>query len=94
MIGGVELALQQRTVSEYPRELVIVARDARGGETEVYRGGTLVMVGRSLVSSPAAPAIRIEWEPRETRELRIEATGRSACCRWSVHELRLLAPVR
>ncbi|MBK7973733.1 MAG: hypothetical protein IPK07_10825 [Deltaproteobacteria bacterium] len=94
VIGGVELALQQRTVSEYPRELVIVARDARGGETEVYRGGTLVMLGRSLVSSPAAPAIRIEWEPRETRELRIEATGRSACCRWSVHELRLLAPVR
>lgn len=93
-IAGVELALDQRTVSEYPRELVIRARDTRGEEAELYHGGTLVALGRSLVSTPAKPAVRIEWEPLEARELLIEATGRSACCRWSVHELRLLAPPR
>lgn len=92
LVGGVRLAMQQRSLSDYPRSLRVRAFDDTGTAVTVFEGGTLEALGRSLVATPARPAIQLEWDASAVRELEITATGHSSCCGWSVHEVEILGP--
>ncbi len=88
-LSRVELVMTQHAVADYPRVLAIEAETSEGAR-ELFRGGVLVPLVRSLTTPPASPSISIPLPPTTTQRLELRQLGRSSpTARWTIHDIRL-----
>jgi hypothetical protein len=87
-VGRVRMTLLDRSLAEYPRELLIEAGDNAQPQT-LYRGSPLPALMRSLLGQPSRPAIDIALPPNRSRTLLLRQVGHTRASSWSIHDLTL-----
>lgn len=88
-VGRVDLMLAERSMSDYPRELVIESTDERGDTHVLYRGTPYPEFITGFVEDAEYPPMRIALPPNRSSSLTIRATSALPGRWWSVHELAL-----
>lgn len=88
-IARVRLEVDRRSLSDYPRGLVIAGSPDGTSFTSLFEGGVADRLAVSIVSEPKGPGIDITLPPNETRVLRLSTTGETRAWYWSVAELRV-----
>ena len=88
-VGLVQLGMQERSLGDYPRRLVVESVDAQGTVRRLYRGGVMVQLLEGLVRDWRWITLDIPLPRNQTHVLRIRQTGRTRTWYWSIHELSL-----
>jgi hypothetical protein len=85
-VGGIRMDLA-RSVSDYPRGLVIESAITGDDFKPLYEGSVLGPLMKGLLRDDAS--LEISLPPNHTKALRIRQTGRTRVWFWSIHELTL-----
>lgn len=85
-LGGIRMDLA-RSVSDYPRWLVIESAIAGDDFKPLYEGSVLGPLMRGLLRDSAS--MEISLPPNRTTSLRLRQTGRTRVWFWSIHEMTL-----
>ena len=88
-VGLVQLGMQDVSLADYPRRLVVESVDAQGTVHRLYRGGVMVQLLEGLVRDWRWITLDIPLAPNQTRVLRIRQTAQTRNWYWSIHELSL-----
>ena len=94
-VALVGLGIANRSLGDYPRELVVESVDPQGVVHTLYDGGVMAQLLRSLVKNGKMPPnkfwipIDIALTPNKTQTLRIRQTSHTRTWYWSIHEFSL-----
>jgi hypothetical protein len=86
-LGRVRILTSERSLGDYPRELVIDTLAADGAARTIYRGTVLRLLARALIVDPRRGPIDIPLPPNSTSHLRIRQVGQTRTWFWAVDEL-------
>ncbi|MBI2833352.1 MAG: hypothetical protein HYX76_02875 [Acidobacteria bacterium] len=86
-IGLLRLQTAQRSLGDYPRELVIESSGGSGAFRELYRGSVLPQLLQGLVLDGIEIPIDIELPTNDTLTLRLRQVAETRSWYWSIHEL-------
>jgi hypothetical protein len=92
-VGGIRLRMAGRSLSDYPRTLVVEGVDDRGSETTLRSGPVLAELAQGLLADADYPSIDIAL-PAASAPLKaivLRQTGTTRDSYWSVHEIQVLA---
>ena len=93
-IGLVKLGMRNRSMGDYPRELVIESVDAQGVVHPLYRGGVMTQLLRGLIRDWRWITVDIPLPPNQTHLLRLRQTSSTRSWYWSIHEFSLWTAAR
>jgi hypothetical protein len=89
-IAGVRILTGDRSIGDYPRELVVEVVNGPGAPRTLYRGTVVQQLARGLVADPQRGPIDIPLPPNQASHLRLRQVGRTRIWYWSIDELILL----
>lgn len=88
-IARVRILTADRSLGDYPRELIIEAANGTGPPATLYRGTVVQALARGLVADPLHGPIDIPLPPNRTSHLRLRQVGQTRIWFWAVDELLL-----
>ena len=88
-VARVRILTGDRSIGDYPRELVVEAVEGAGAPRTLYRGTIVQQLARGLIVDPRRGPIDIPLPPNQASHLRIRQVGRTRIWFWSVDELML-----
>jgi hypothetical protein len=86
-VALVRIFTSDRSLGDYPRELVIEGANGTGGGDVLYRGTIVQRLVRGLVVNPLHGPIDIALPPNHVTRLRLRQTGNTRVWFWAVDEL-------
>jgi hypothetical protein len=89
-VAGVRILTADRSLGDYPRELIIEALDGAGPPVTLYRGTIVRQLVQGLVTDPLHGPIDIALPANRTSHLRLRQVGRTRIWFWAVDELQLI----
>ena len=87
-LARVRLETSPRSVTDYPRRLVIDSADTGGAARTLFEGGVADRLIASLATDELRAPVVIDLPRNRTATLRIGQAGRGTTW-WAIHELRL-----
>jgi hypothetical protein len=84
----VRMLTSDRSLGDYPRELVIEGAIGAETATILYRGSIVPQLARGLVADPLHGPIDIPLPPNRVTRLRLRQTGTTRVWFWAVDELQ------
>jgi hypothetical protein len=88
-VARVRLLTAERSLGDYPRELVLEAIDAGGVPRTLYAGTIVRQLAQGLIADPRRGPVDIPLPPNSTTRLRIRQVGKTRIWFWAVDELTL-----
>jgi len=88
-VARIRILTSDRSIGDYPRELVVEATDAGGLPVTLFRGSVVALLARGLVNDPLHGPIDIALPPNRTSRVRLRQTGSTRVWFWAVDELTL-----
>ena len=88
-VARVRILTADRSLGDYPRELVIESVDDAGLPATLYRGTIVQPLVQGLVADPLHGPIDIALPANRTSHLRLRQTGQTRIWFWAVDELQL-----
>jgi hypothetical protein len=88
-VARVRILTGERSIGDYPRELVVDAVEDGGIPRTLYRGTIVRQLARGLIVDPRHGPIDIPLPPNSASHLRIRQVGKTRIWFWSVDELLL-----
>jgi hypothetical protein len=88
-VARVRILTGERSIGDYPRELVVEAVDDGGIPHTLYRGPIVRQLARGLIVDPRQGPIDIPLPPNSASHLRIRQVGKTRIWFWSIDELVL-----
>jgi hypothetical protein len=88
-VARVRILTAERSIGDYPRELVVEAVEDSGIPRTLYRGTIVRQLARGLIADPRQGPIDIPLPPNSASHLRIRQVGKTRVWFWSVDELLL-----
>ena len=86
-IARVEITINDRSLGDYPRSIVVEGSDGTQPRKTLYVGTPLVSILRTLAAPRRLPSISIPLPPGKVRWLQLLQTGRTSSWYWSVDEM-------
>jgi hypothetical protein len=88
-VARVRLLTADRSLGDYPRELIIESVDGVSPPVTMYRGTIVQQLVQGLAADPLHGPIDIALPANRTSHLRLRQTGRTRIWFWAVDELQL-----
>jgi hypothetical protein len=90
-VARITIVTTTRSLSDYPRELVIEGSDGSDTFAPLFHGSVVVPLGQGLARDSRRGPIDILLPPNQIRRLRLRQLGATRTWFWSVDELELWA---
>jgi hypothetical protein len=87
-IAEVTLLTTARSLSDYPRQLLIESSDGSGDYVPLFNGSVVPLLGEGLARDPRTGPVQIDLPANQTTRLRLRQLGRTHTLFWSVDELQ------
>ena len=87
-VARVRLDMAERSLGDYPRNLVVVSADGDEVRT-LYQGSPLGALMKGLLREPSRAPMEIALPANHTKRLVLRQTGQTHVWFWSIHELTL-----
>jgi hypothetical protein len=88
-VARARILTADRSLGDYPRELIIEGVDVDGPPTTLFRGTIVQQLVQGLVADPLRGPIDIALPPNRTSRLRLRQAGHTRIWFWAVDELQL-----
>ena len=88
-VGLVRLGMQNRSLGDYPRGLMVESVGPQGMVRQLYHGGVMAQLLQGLVRDSQWITVDIPLPSNQTRILRLRQTSSTRTWYWSIHELSL-----
>jgi hypothetical protein len=89
-VARVRILTADRSLGDYPRELIIEAVDGAQPPVTLYRGTIVQQLVKGLVADPLHGPIEIALPAHRTTHLRLRQVGRTRIWFWAVDELQII----
>jgi hypothetical protein len=86
-VAHLRLLTSDRSLGDYPRELIVESIETGGPLRSLFRGTLLQQLARGLIVDPLRGPIDISLPPNHSVQLRLRQAGQTRLWFWAVDEL-------